>query len=82
MPSYDYYCAANQQTIEVKHSMQLKLTTWGEVCKHSGQDLGAVSADSPVERLITGGQVVHSSSLKNPEPPACATGGCCGGCEF
>ncbi len=84
MPSYDYYCAANQQTVEVKHSMKFKLSTWGEVCEQAGLDLGGVAADSPVERLITGGQVVSSSSLKNPDMPPCASGGGCGGgsCNF
>ena len=76
MPSYDYRCLANEQVVEVRHSMNEKLSTWGEVCNHAGIDLGTTSADSPVERLITGGQVVQSNALKNPEP-SCASGACC-----
>ena len=78
MATYDYHCMENGQVIEVKHSMNEKLTTWGEVCANAGKDLGNTSADTPVERLITGGQVINSSALKNPEP-ACSSGSCCAG---
>jgi predicted nucleic acid-binding Zn ribbon protein len=83
MPTYDYHCAENNQVVEVKHSINDKFMTWGEVCANTGMDLGATSADSPVQRLITGGQVVNSGSLKNPEP-SCASGACCpsGMCGF
>ncbi len=78
MPTYDYRCIENNQVVEVKHSINEKLTTWGEVCGHTGMDLGTTSANSPVERLITGGHTVSSSVLKNPEP-SCASGNCGGG---
>ncbi len=82
MPSYDYRCPANGQVVEVKHSMQQKLTTWGEVCGLSGQALGDTPAGTPVERLISGGSLVSKSSLGS-EPP-CSSGPCCGGggCGF
>ncbi len=76
MPSYDYRCIENNRVVEVNHSMNEKLTTWGEVCERAGLDLDGISANSPVERLITGGQFINSNSLKNPEP-SCATGSCC-----
>jgi hypothetical protein len=76
MPTYDYHCMENNQTIEVKHSMNEKLSTWGEVCNHAGIDLGATPIDTPVQRLISGGQLIQNSTLKNPEP-SCATGNCC-----
>ncbi|MEN8214915.1 MAG: zinc ribbon domain-containing protein [Pseudomonadota bacterium] len=78
MPTYDYHCMENGRVVEVKHPMNEKLTTWGEVCSRAGVDLDATSADSPVERLITGGQVINSGALKNPEP-SCASGNCGGG---
>ncbi len=83
MPTYDYHCAENGQVIEVKHSMNEKLTTWGEVSSRANVDLGTTSADSPVKRLISGGQFVQSGVLKNPEP-ACSSGACCpnGMCGF
>jgi len=76
MPTYDYRCNENGQIVEVKHSINDKLMTWGEVCSVNGMDLGATPAEAPVERLITGGQIVNSYSLKNPEP-SCSTGSCC-----
>ena len=79
MPSYDYRCAANGQTVEVRHSMAEKLTTWGEVCELAGIEPGETPASTPVQRLITGGSVVSSSALSNPEAPACGSGGCGGG---
>jgi len=78
MPTYDYHCTENGRVIEVKHPISEKLTTWGEVCSRAGVDLDATPANSPVERLITGGQVVNSGTLKNPEP-TCASGNCGGG---
>ena len=79
MPSYDYRCAANGQVVEVRHRMSEKLTTWGEVCTHAGILAGDTDPDSPVERLITGGGLVSSSTLSNPEAPSCGSGGCAGG---
>ena len=79
MPSYDYRCEHNGQVVEVMHKMSEKLTTWGEVCEKANLELGDTPSDSPVERLITGGNVISSSTLSNPEAPACATGGCAGG---
>ncbi|MYM64411.1 zinc ribbon domain-containing protein [Pseudomaricurvus sp. HS19] len=79
MPTYDYFCAANERVVEVQHSMQIKLTSWGELSRMAGIDAGDTPADTPVERLANGGQVVKSNSLKNSVPP-CQVGGGCGGC--
>ncbi len=80
MPSYDYRCGVTGQVYEVRHSMHEKLTSWGELCKVAGLDPGGVSPNAPVERLISGGSVVGSGALKNPEGPACGAGmSCCGG---
>ena len=79
MPSYDYRCGQNGRVVEVMHKMSEKLTTWGEVCETAGIALDGTPADSPVERLITGGNVVSSSTLSNPEAPPCGMGGCSGG---
>ena len=59
--------------------MSEKLATWGEVCEKANIPLGDTAADTPVNRLITGGSVVSSSALSNPEAPACGAGGCPGG---
>ena len=84
MPTYDYRCDANGRVVEVRHSMSERLTTWGELCALAGLEPGSTPPDSPVVRLITGGQVVRSSSLGDSAAPACASGPCCGGgsCGF
>lgn len=80
MPSYDYYCPANGQTLEVQHRMSEKLTSWGQLADLAGVPLGEVAAEAPVERRIrASGAVVGAGALKNPDAPACFSGGCCGG---
>lgn len=79
MPSYDYRCAANDRVVEVRHRVTEKLMTWGEVCTKAGIEPGETPTDAPVDRLITGGSIVSSGTLSNPEPPSCGSGGCGGG---
>lgn len=79
MPTYDYRCNDNGQVVEVKHPMSDRLKTWGELCAVAGIDPGETSADAPVERMITGGQVVKSSSLGDAGVPPCGGGPCGGG---
>lgn len=82
MPTYDYHCDANGQTLEVNHRMSEKMLNWGELCERAGTDPGETPLSSPVKRLATGGQVVRSSTLKSSNEPPCAVGGGCpgGGC--
>lgn len=80
MPTYDYRCRATGRVFEVRHSIHDKLRSWGELCMAAGLDPGDVAPDTPVERLISGANVVDSSALKNPEAPPCgAAASCCGG---
>jgi len=76
MPTYDYRCDANGRVVEVSHRMTEQLSNWGELCNAAGIEAGNTPADSPVSRLATGGNVVGSSALSNPEP-ACGSGRCC-----
>ncbi len=76
MPTYDYRCAANGQVVEVRHAMSERLGTWGDVCQLAGIVPGDTPADTPVERLMGGGNVVKSGALKNADAPACSTGTC------
>ncbi len=76
MPSYDYRCPANGQIVEVQHKMSEKLTTWGEVCECAGIDSGDTPADSPVERMMTAGNIVSSGNMGSGTPPTCPSGGC------
>lgn len=78
MPTYDYLCEANGRKLEVRHRMSEELHTWGELCALAQIEPGETPAETPVRRLISGGAVISSSSLSNPEP-ACGSGGCCPG---
>lgn len=52
MPVYEYYCQANDQHVEVLHSMSDTISTWGELCNVAGIAVGDTPADAPVERLL------------------------------
>lgn len=87
MPTYDYHCPANGRTIEVSHKMAEQVATWGELCRRAGLPLDGTPGKAPVERLITGGNVITGSLGAKYERP-CDTGPCgtpaCGGggCAF
>ena len=53
MPRYDYYCEENDTTIEVIHSISVRLTTWGELCSHARLGTGSTPAGSEVRKIIT-----------------------------
>ena len=77
MPTYDYQCEANGQTVEVRHGMNEQLSNWAELCERAGIATGDTPADSPVRKLVTGGQVVKSNNMGST--PSCGGGGG-GGC--
>lgn len=79
MPSYDYRCSHTGDVFEARHGINEKLQTWSELCDNLGITLGSTPALAPLERLASGGAVVRSSSLKNPEAPPCAGSGRCNG---
>ncbi|MDA0328046.1 MAG: zinc ribbon domain-containing protein [Gemmatimonadetes bacterium] len=74
MPYYEYHCGTNGRTLEVRHGMNERLATWGEVAGRSGVDMGDTPEDTPVERLMSVPAPVTGSSRD--------TGfqGCGGGC--
>ena len=81
MPTYDYRCEANGQVYEVQHPMALSPKTWGELREACNLDADpAIPDEAPVRKLLGAAGVVSSRALKNPEPPACARGGCAGNC--
>ena len=53
MPRYDYHCEENGWTVEVRHGMDEKLKSWGEVCERAEIDPGDTPPDTPVGRLIS-----------------------------
>jgi hypothetical protein len=80
MPTYDYRCPANGQMFEVNHRMSEEIRTWGELCEKTGSAPGETPADSPVERMATGGNLMASNNLGSGfDAPSCATGSCCPG---
>lgn len=78
MPTYDYFCESNGQTIEVRHKISECIDSWGALCERAKLDLGDTPVDAPVRKLIGGGAVIGAAALKNPEP-ACGSGGCASG---
>lgn len=77
MPTYDYCCDANNTVIEIKHRMSEQIKTWGDLCERSDMDKGDTPADTPVRRLITGGQIISSRGDTACEAPSCGPGACC-----
>ncbi len=84
MPTYDYRCEVDEQVYEVKHAMAVTISNWGELCQAGDLDPGKTPLESAVTKLMSGGGVVSSAALKNPEAPPCMTGQGCsgGGCGF
>jgi hypothetical protein len=67
MPSYDYFCPANDKTIEISHRMNETVSTWAELCAKAELDPGDTPPGSPVEKIFTSCQVSTNSS--GPELP-------------
>lgn len=83
MPYYEYRCAANGRTVEVRHAMDALLTTWGEVAAAAGEEVGTTPAGAPVERLMSVAAVGHASGgseAPSGPSPASGFGGCGAGC--
>lgn len=81
MPTYDYRCDANGRTLEVRHAMDRKVRTWGELCALLETKPGDTPAHTPVRRVITGGAVMRSENLGSGTLPPCqgGSGPSCGG---
>ena len=81
MPTYEYFCEANGQTIEVSHRMSERLTSWGELCQRSGTDPGRTAGPTPIRRLISASAVLSGKGSSSAEQAAnCDAGAaCCGG---
>jgi hypothetical protein len=80
MPTYQYHCPSNGETVEVQHGMLEELTTWGDVCRRAGIGLGSTPAEAPVERLISGGLLgtVVGGTPSSASPSLLPMAGCCG----
>lgn len=79
MPTYQYYCTDNQQTLEVMHGMSTGIETWGELCEYAEQDPGKTPVDTPVEKLLGTGMVLAKKPTADDYSGPPMGGGCCGG---
>jgi hypothetical protein len=64
MPRYDYFCPANDRVVEVRHGVDERLDTWGEVREKAGLADDGTPAEAPVERMI------HAPALSFPRGDA------------
>lgn len=82
MPRYDYFCPANDRTVEVAHPISAALRTWGEVCKAAGLKPGKTPATAKVQRMI-GLAMLLGTKRGSGGGPGHGSGGCCGeaGCH-
>lgn len=53
MPYYEYHCARNGRTVEVRHGMRERVETWGSLADRAGIEPGATPPTAPVERLMS-----------------------------
>jgi|TARA_B100001964_G_scaffold11978_2_gene12627 hypothetical protein len=83
VPTYDYRCEENDRVVEVRHGMNHRVLTWGELCEMAGIEPGKTDQITPVSRLANGGNVVRSSVLRNNSAPAgCNPDNSCGDCPM
>jgi hypothetical protein len=74
MPTYDYRCDANGETLEVRHAMHGNIRTWGELCALLEREPGTTPADVPVRRIISGANVIRRENLGSGTAPPCQGG--------
>ena len=80
MPYYEYRCAANGRTVEVRHTMGERMETWGEVAAAAGIEAGETPADAPVERLMSLASVGSGTQTGASSGSGQGMGGCGPGC--
>ena len=82
MPTYDYHCEANGQTIEAFHPVSRTLETWGELCASAEIEPGDTPAETPVHKLLAAGLAPTRPNDNLPKRPMAArpAGSCGGGC--
>jgi len=72
MPTYEYYCASNGQTIEVLHGMNENLVSWGALCARAETEVGSTPPNATVERKLSAVSLL-------PKKEDTSSSGCCGG---
>lgn len=61
MPRYDYHCPDNDYIVEVRHGVDERIKTWGDLCERAMIGPRGTPADAPVEL------VVHPPALSFPK---------------
>ena len=76
MPYYEYECAANGRTVEVRHGMSEELTTWGQLVERAAVDRGDTPGDASIQRIMSMSVAVTGSN-SDAGFQSCGTGcGC------
>ena len=68
MPTYEYVCEANGETVKVKHGMDFVIRNWGELCFAAQIPLGGTDFETPIKKLISAAAIAiptGNSTLKN-----------------
>ena len=52
MPRYDYHCPQNDFIVEVRHGVNERLKTWGELCARASIGLEGTAEDAAVELVV------------------------------
>jgi predicted nucleic acid-binding Zn ribbon protein len=63
MPSFDFRCEANGQTVEVMLKMHEEIHTWGELCARKGLPLGETPADAPIAKVFSSAVVMDRKRM-------------------
>jgi len=77
MPYYEYRCASNGRTVEVRHAMSDRIDRWDELASQAGIDVGDTPGDAPVERLMST-SVPLTGKGEAPAFQGCGAGCACG----
>lgn len=68
MPRYDYHCPDNDFIVEVRHGVNERLKTWGELCERALIGSEGTPLDAPVELVVYAPALLFpkgDSALKN-----------------
>ncbi len=76
MPYYEYRCATNGRTVDVRHGMDERLETWGELVASAGVDVGTTPAEAPIAKLLSA-PVPLKGSGGNADFQGCGSGCAC-----
>jgi len=80
MTIYDYHCDANGETITVNHSINVTLTSWGQLCSLAKHRMGATPPQTPIRRLISNEESEPVKSILSMCSKSQSHGDGCGCC--